>query len=529
LIGEYSWSPTELEKLDKKLKKIKIVDPACGSGAFLNKAADVLLEIHNRIFDIKMGYTKTSDMRVGKGKRRRTESVKHFDLGVIVFDAIEKRREILLNNIFGVDLNGESVEITKLALFLKVCKKGLKLPNLDNNIKVGNSVIDDPEYAGEKVFNWEEEFPEIFKFGGFDLVIGNPPYVRHHGISSFKSFLKENYQTYTGLSDLYVYFFEKGLKILKNKGLLGYISSNKFIRVNYGKKLRKFILINSDFVKYVDYTHDNVFKDATTYPGIFILKKGKTKESEVLINNEFKIKQSKFDENAWSFERKEIADLNEKLLSNGNRLKEIYDLEFHIGVMTGYNSAFFIDKETRDDLINDDSKSADIIKPLIRGRDVKRWNINYQNLYLIFSRHGTDINKYPAIKKYLKQFEVRLTPRNEGQDIGRKPGIFKWYEIQDKVDYYKEFEKPKLVYREIAASLFAVYDDKKFYPNAKCFTITSESSNLKYLAPLLSSKTLNFVFKSLATPLRGHFFNLSKQYVEQLPIYPATHDENSHS
>jgi type I restriction-modification system DNA methylase subunit len=207
LLNEYSWS-TEIEDLDEKLKNIKIVDPACGSGAFLNKATDILLEIHETIFDIKKGYTTITDMRVGKGKGRRTESIQHTDLGVYVFDHIEKRREILLNNIYGVDLNEESVEITKLSLFLKVCRKNLKLPNIDKNIKNGNSLIDDPKYT-DKPFNWNESFSEIFKEGGFDIVIGNPPYVRQEKIKEIKPYLKENYEVYTGISDLLRIFLKK--------------------------------------------------------------------------------------------------------------------------------------------------------------------------------------------------------------------------------------------------------------------------------------------------------------------------------
>jgi hypothetical protein len=173
LLQEYSMG-REVEKLDQKVKNIKIIDPACGSGAFLNKATDILLDIHKKIFDIKKGYTTSEPMRIGKGNRRKTENVKFTDLGVYVFDAIEKRREILLDNIYGVDLNSESVEITKLSLFLKVCEKDKKLPAIDNNIKCGNSLIDDPEFT-DKPFKWEEKFKEIFKEGGFDIVIGNPP------------------------------------------------------------------------------------------------------------------------------------------------------------------------------------------------------------------------------------------------------------------------------------------------------------------------------------------------------------------
>ena len=159
------------------------------------------------------------------------------------FDNIGQRREILLNNIYGVDLNEESVDTTKLSLFLKVCRKGLKLPNLDKNIKCGNSIIDDPEYT-DKPFKWEEEFPEIFVEGGFDVVIGNPPYVRQEKIKDIKPYLKNNYETYTGVADLYIYFFERGLKLLKEGGMFSFICSNKFTKANYGNNLRNYILKN---------------------------------------------------------------------------------------------------------------------------------------------------------------------------------------------------------------------------------------------------------------------------------------------
>ena len=248
LIGEY-WG-SAIKELDQKIKDIKIVDPACGSGAFLNKAADVLIEIHQAIHEVLY-----KDLK---------------ETLIPYFDHVGKRREILLNNIHGVDLNEESIDITKLSLFLKVCKKDKKLPDLDKNIKCGNSLIDDPEYTN-KPFNWEKEFPEIFRDGGFDIVIGNPPYVRQEKIKDIKRYLNDNYEVYNGKSDLYSYFFEKGLSILKFKGIMGYISSNKFIKADYGKKLRKYILENSIFTIYVDHSFDNIFEDATTYPGIFVL------------------------------------------------------------------------------------------------------------------------------------------------------------------------------------------------------------------------------------------------------------------
>jgi hypothetical protein len=538
LLEEYSWS-NDIEGLDEKLKIIKIVDPACGSGAFLNKATDILLEIHEGVFDIKKGYTTTTDMRVGKGKRRRTESIQHTDLGVYVFDHVEKRREILLNNIYGVDLNEESVDITKLSLFLKVCRKNLKLPNLDKNIRNGNSLIDDPAFT-DKPLNWEQEFPEIFKEGGFDVVIGNPPYVRQEKIKEIKPYLKENYEVYTGIADLYVYFFEKGLKLLKNGGKFSYISSNKFTKANYGKNLRNLIL-KYEFVKYFDYTGKNVFGDATVDTAIIVLnKQTSNSESKICVKEKFEIPQYRFGENSWSFDHPQILDLKDKINEKGQKIENIEGLNIFYGIKTGYNDAFIIDKETKEQLIREDSKNQKIIKPLLMGRNIQRWNINFDDLYLLYIPWHFPLNedsnlsgaskkaeiefekRYPSIYNYLLRFKDRLSQRNQAE-VGKR---YEWYALQRFAsDYINEFEKEKLIYPVIATRLFAVFDDQKYYLNDKCFMITSENLNLKFLSALLSSKVLNFVFKLFGSNLGKSGYELRKIYIEQLPICPTTPEQ----
>jgi hypothetical protein len=507
LLKEFS-AGREVEKLDEKLKNIKIIDPACGSGAFLNKATDILLDIHKGIFEIKKGYKTSISMRIGKGKGRRTENVQHMDIGVYVFDTLSKRREILLDNIYGVDLNSESVEITKLSLFLKVCEKDKILPAIDNNILCGNSIIDNPDFTN-KPFNWEEEFKKIFKNGKFDIVIGNPPYVRQERITEIKPYLKDNYKVYTGVADLYVYFFEKGLQILKQDGKLGYISSNKFIKSNYGKKLRELIMNDTSFERYVDHTWDKVFAGATVHSSIFIIKKGFNNSNKILVDNEFELEQQRLDITSWSFERPEVLDLRDKINLVGTPLKDISGLGFYRGLLTGYNDAFVIDKKIRDDLIKQNPKNEEIIKPLLRGRDIKKWKLDFQELYLIWTYVGVPIENYPLIKKHLDLYEEKLKKRT---DQGNH-----WWELRH-CNYYLEFEKEKLIYPNLAPKLFAVFDEKGFYTNQKCFIITSDTINLKYLGVLLSSKTLNFIFKFLGSTLEGKRFDLNKKFVEQLPI-----------
>lgn len=500
LIREF-WG-SGIDELEQNIRKIKIVDPACGSGAFLNKAGDILLEIHQAILEQRYKDDKSL---------------------MPYFDRIKERREILLNNIYGVDLNEESVEITKLSLFLKVCKEGLKLPNLDNNIKCGNSLIDDPEYT-DKPFNWGEEFYDIFANGGFDVVIGNPPYVRQEKIKEIKPYLKEYYETFSGTADLYVYFFEKGIKILKDGRNMGFISSNKFIRTKYGENLRKFILKNTSLKKYFDHSHDNIFDDATTYPSIFILENGFSSKNNILVNDKFEIPQSKLGEGVWNIESPIVLNLRDKIKNTGIQLKSIEGLGIYYGVKTGFNKAFIINKKIKDSLIEQDKSNEAIIKILARGKDIKKYKVNLKGFYLIFTRRSIVIDDYPSIKEYLTQFKDNLTPKNQGQKLGRKSGDYEWYEIQDTVDYFKEFEKDKIIWAEIALKPAFTLDIDKIFLLNTCYllTIDNENFNLKYLLSLMNSKLIYWQFKYISTSVRGGYLRYTKQYVEKIPIYPAT-------
>jgi type I restriction-modification system DNA methylase subunit len=224
-VGKY------LEEHPDKLETIKILDPACGSGAFLNQAHSHLVQ----------EYTNRYEARINE-KLEKGESITLFD-----YNPAENNRNILLNNLYGVDLNRESVEITKLALWLKTARVTEPLQNLDKNIKAGNSLIDAPEIAGKKAFNWNNEFSEIMENGGFDVIIGNPPYV---GIKAQRKedrdYLKKRYEL-SGGADLYVTFIEKSLSLLKDGGYLSFICPNKFFGADYGRKIRKYLNESPDF------------------------------------------------------------------------------------------------------------------------------------------------------------------------------------------------------------------------------------------------------------------------------------------
>lgn len=497
LLSEYNY---DVDILDEKLKNIKILDPACGSGAFLNKAVDVLLEIHEAVWHQKYYKKETLDK---------------------FFDYESERREIILNNIYGVDLNEESTEITKLGLFLKICKKDKKLPSLDENIKCGNSVIDDPDYAGEKAFKWEEEFKNILDNGGFDCIIGNPPYVRQELIKEDKPYYKKHYETYSGLTDLYSYFFEKGLKILKNNGFFGYICSNSWTKASYGKQQRK-IILNNSIIKYVDYTGQKIFEDAEVDVSTIIIQKSKPEiNHEIIINNSDKLTQSDeqlLSEDHFIFNPK-ITTLIKKIYRNPT-FKEISEIIIRAGPKTGKNNVFIINKSLKDKLINEDKKNSEVIKPMLRGKNINKWYANFNEEYLIFTRGDFDLKNYPYIEKYLSQYKSELMPKkvNAPKNApGRKTGSYEWYQLQDQAAYYKDFLKPKILWNEIAYQINGVLDNKKYYLNNKCYFIISEKYNIKYILAVFNSNISNFLIKQLANSLKNGY-NIGKNFVEQIPI-----------
>jgi hypothetical protein len=252
-----------LDKLDQYrnwLLQITIVDPACGSGAFLNEALNFLIAEHLYVDELEAKVTASS-----LAFTYHTES-------------------ILENNLFGVDLNEESVEIAKLSLWLRTAEKNRKLNDLNNNIKCGNSLIDDPTIAGDKAFNWEKEFPQVFnpalrgtKQSGFDVVIGNPPYVRIQGIkeghNKDSNFLEEKYNSAKGRYDLYIIFIEKSLKLIKNTGKISLILPHHFINGNLGKEIRKLLSQGKYVEEILHFGSAKVFSDASTYTCIITLSR----------------------------------------------------------------------------------------------------------------------------------------------------------------------------------------------------------------------------------------------------------------
>ncbi len=471
------------------LKTIRILDPACGSGAFLIEA-----------FEQMYAAFQSSNDRLEELRGQRTL----FDLDT----------QILQNNLYGVDLNEEAVEICRLSLWIKTARRGKPLTSLDHTIRVGNSVIADPKVHA-KAFDWHTAFPEVFEQGGFDVVVGNPPYVRQEWISAFKPYFQTSYRVYHGTADLYVYFYELGMRVLKPGGRLSFIVTNKWMKSGYGEPLRRFFAEATWIESVIDFGHaKQIFEDADVFPSIIVARRPNDEppphatrvcaipREQLRINDlssqieteGFDIERMSLNEGAWSLEPKAVTDLMAKIRARGTPLAEFASVKPYRGILTGFNEAFLIDTATRNSLVAADPRCADVIKPYLRGQDVRRWHPDWAGLWMIALKSSGDFawpwsdagdqaeevfrQIYPSIHARMKPMEAALRKR---QDKGRN-----WWELRS-CAYWHEFDKPKLNYQEIQFHSSYCLDENGHYGNNKTFFI--QTGDL-YLLSVLNSPLL---------------------------------------
>lgn len=500
----------QLQQYREWLLQITILDPACGSGAFLNAALQFLMAEHKLIDEMEAKVTGST----------------------IVFQDVEN--SILEHNLYGVDINEESVEIAKLALWLRTAKPHRKLNSLNQNIKCGNSLISDPAIAGEKAFDWQKEFPQVFEKGGFDVVIGNPPYVQLQSMGAMSDVYAQcGFETYNKSADLYCLFTERGYNLLKEGGIQSFIMPNKWMLVSYGKELRKF-MAKTDLQQILNFGDIQFFEGAATIVCIFVTSKASEHNNDVLalsLNkktyhgdflNEIPIQLASypaetFGESEWIIQPKAHFEILKKM-QKGTTLKEM-PISINYGIKTGYNDAFFIDGATRERLIGEDPKSAELIKPLLRGRDLQAWYASNDGQYLINPHNGIpkknippiNIEDFQAIKKHLNKFFDKLSKRG---DKGLTP-----YNLRS-CDYLEEFSKPKIMYSEITAFFPFVFDDSGLMCNNKIFFITAndDSVNLKFITAILNSKLCKLWIWYNCPELQGGTREIRKVYFENFRI-----------
>ena len=510
-----AWKSAKAEKqawaeYRDRLTSLRIVDPACGSGVFLIMAFDYMKA------ELGQVNTKLAELE-GKG---------------MAGNLLDPDSEILTHNLFGVDVNSESVEIAKLSLWIKTARRGKVLDSLDANLRVGDSLIEDSSFAYRSHgFEWKTAFPDIFAAGGFDVVLGNPPYVRMELIKPMKPWLEKRYEVVSDRADLYAYFFERGIKLLKPGGRLGFISSSTFFKTGSGAPLRDFLRTKATLESVVDFGDHQIFEGVTTYPAILTMRAGgppaghdlhfwKIGEmpadsfADAFADAAKPFPQEALGRGSWELEGDALRALRSKITAGKPTLKEVYGSPLY-GIKTGLNEAFVIDTPTKEKLCRDDPRSAELLKPFLEGKDLKRWRAESRGLWIIYiPKNRVRIDDFPAIRDWLLPFKDKLEKRATKQE---------WFELQQgEVGSSFDFTRTKIMYPEISQGGKFSFGPSGFLPNKTVFSLFTDCSAL---LALLNSRLSWFYLSQVCTALRGGEWRLLLQsiYMETLPI-PFTNE-----
>ena len=333
-----------------------------------------------------------------------------------------------------------------------------------------------------------------------------------------KPYLKDKYELYVGRADKYVYFFEKSLKLLKDNGYLGYICSDKYTKTDYGKKLRNKLSSKTTILRYNQC--ENVF-NANVNTAIIILRKKEPKNNKIYINSNYYLNQKELTSSQWAIDSEKALLLKNKLLEEGIPIKKIKSIFINQGIKSGHNKSFILTNETRKKLITEDFRNKNIIKPLLKGKDVKQYHITNNGLYLLYIPWNFQINEYSSIKNYLKQFETELKNRAEV-----KLKKYEWYCLHRYASGYKEdFQKDKIIFGEIVQEPHFYYDEDNYYTDATTFILTSTSYNLKYLTAILNSNVLFWFMKKISGGFGINGVRYKKIDIMELPLPQNTYNK----
>ena len=568
--------PATIEKhaplIDEKLAAITVCDPAIGSGAF---PVGMMQEIVRARSALTPYFEDVSD---------RTPY--HF------------KRHAIQDCLYGVDIDPGAVEIAKLRLWLSLVvdeddvKQIKPLPNLDYKIVVGNSLVGFPDnwaspvaleieslqhcyfdevnltkkkelkkqidgkinaryqsslkvFGYEVTFDFKTVFSEVFhKNKGFDVVIANPPYVRQEAIKEFKPTLKKvGYECFTGTADLYVYFYERGVRLLRPAGTLAYISSNSFLNSGFGERLRRYLSANTRIRLLIDFAETKVF-EAVTEPCVICLTRDTEADHEARflkwdqstpperIKDAFEtgsqaIFQHELKSSGWLLESPAVLRLLDKMRSTGKPLGEYGNRKLYRGIITGLNEAFVVDRATRDCLIREHKSSGKILKPLLHGRDLKHWRAEFGEQYLI-TIESSENKGHPWSGKSEKEAErifAATYPAVYARFEGFRPALRKrddqgkyFWELRS-CAYWREFEEPKIIYQDIARYFGMVWDDTGALLVNTCYFVPRAE---KWMLAVLRSSTMQFYVRKVIGSDEGGFIRLFTIHVENFPVPTVT-------
>ncbi|MCA4793228.1 type IIG restriction enzyme/methyltransferase [Myroides odoratimimus] len=447
-------------------------------------------------------------------------------------DKITSKYETERQRLINLELFGEKIKKAEKDNLKKLKQKA------DKAISEKEEILNNVIY--QDAFEWRFEFPEVLdnegNFIGFDVIVGNPPYIQLQKMGKASDVLQRlNYLTFARTGDIYSLFYELGNNILRNNGILIFITSNKWMRAAYGESLRKYFIDFTDPLILIDFGGIQIFDSATVDTNILMFAKDKNRQQtkacivkEKVLNNlsiyfEQFAHQTEFKTNeSWVVLSPIEKQIKDKIEAIGTPLKE-WDININYGIKTGFNEAFIITGEKRKELIDEDPKSAEIIRPILRGRDIKRYGYDFADLWLINTHNGIKENSlkrvftegYSAIKKHLDQYYTQLEKRS---DKGDTP-----YNLRN-CAYMEDFSRPKVIYPNMTKFLPFVYDDKGFLTNQKCFIITGEK--IAFLTAFLNSSLFKYCFRDNFPELQGGTRELSKVFFDKITVLKVTDEIN---
>ena len=599
----------DYQKIAEKLKAVKVLDPACGSGAFpmglLNRMIDILERISpdERVYDLKLSVIENclygSDIQSIAAQITKLRffislicdcekdaSKPNFGIPTLpnletkfvsANSLIAKKKKPAQGNLFEnpeiEPTKNELAEIRHKHFSAKSASTKHRLREKDQTLreKLAKLLSDDDNFAPEdakQLAAWNPYdqnavspfFDPEWMFGvadGFDIVIGNPPYIQlqNNGGELAKLYENCNYSTFARTGDIYCLFYERGWQLLKKEGHLCYITSNKWMRAGYGEKTREFFANKTNPMLLIDFAGVKIFESATVDTNILLFSKSNNKHETVCAVTNKQNKDSVKNLSDFVQQQNSVCDfatsdswvilspieqiIKKKIEAVGTPLKD-WDINIYRGVLTGCNEAFIIDSQKRDEILancqteDERKRTAELIRPILRGRDIKRYGYDWANLYLIatFPSRHYDIDKYPAVKQYLLSFGIeRLEQTGKTHVVGgekvkaRKKTNNKWFETQDSISYWEVFSMPKIMYPNMTKYIPFYFDEKGFYQNDKSFMITG--ANVAYLTAFLNSSLFKFCFLNNFPELQGGTRELRKIFFDKIPVLKVSDEINN--
>ena len=535
-----------------RVAKLRVLDPACGSGSFLLGAYQRLLDWH---LD---WYSKHEPEKRAKGRKQKVFQGPGGDWRLT---SAEKKR-ILLNNVYGVDIDPQAVEVTKLSLLLKVLEgeseetlgKTLRmfheraLPDLRENIKCGNSLIGPDFYEGKQLslideeeryrinaFDWDAEFPEIMKAGGFDAVIGNPPYVGFHGFESEKPYLRAEYDSAQGRFDIYLPFVEKGMALLKGQGVLGHICPTNFMKREHGAGLRRLLLEQTKLIEITDFEDVQIFRRATNYTGVFVVRKATpdsthafTYKSRDLNAPGFEVAQSSLSASPWIIRSTEANRVISTVDGAAVDALDVLSKSIGEGIVTGCNDVFLLSAEDA----TATGLEKTLIQPLLRGKEISRYRTAAPSEYVVYpyyedGKHTRaytedELARHPSAFSYLVRHRERLEKRSYLKQTTKQ-----WFELW-RPRSLGILRTRKIVTPELSSrNRFALVGEEILFGDTACGVVLEGDvqEEPQYVLALLNSRLLSFYYRQTTVPKAGGYLIYKTMYLKRIPIRRIDFDD----